>query len=44
MSDKPSKINITDDMIAERRGDTGKMPADMPEWMANTITYKVYTK
>ena len=38
MSDKPSKINITDDMIAERRGDTGKMPADMPEWMANTIT------
>ena len=38
MSEEPSKINITDDMIAERRGDTGKMPADMPEWMATTIT------
>ena len=38
MSDEPSKIDITDEMIAERRGGTGKMPADMPEWMANTIT------
>ena len=38
MSDEPSKINITDEMIAERRGGTGKMPADMPEWMSNTIT------
>ena len=38
MSDEPSKIDITDEMIAERRGSTGKMPADMPEWMANTIT------
>ena len=38
MSDEPSKIDITDEMIAERRGGAGKMPADMPEWMANTIT------
>ena len=38
MSDEPSKIDITDEMIAERRGGTGKMPADMPEWMATTIT------
>ena len=38
MSDEPSKIDITDEMIAERRGGTGKMPAEMPEWMANTIT------
>ena len=34
MSDKPSKIDITDEMIAERRGGTGKMPADIPGWMA----------
>ena len=38
MSDEPSKIDITAEMIAERRGGTGKMPADMPEWMATTIT------
>ena len=38
MSDEPSKLDITDEMIAERQGGTGKMPADMPEWMANTIT------
>ena len=38
MNDKPSKIDISDEMIAERRGGSGKMPADMPTWMANTIT------
>ena len=38
MNEKPSKIDISDEMIAERRGGSGKMPADMPVWMANTIT------
>ena len=38
MNDKPPKIDISDEMIAERRGGSGKMPADMPSWMANTIT------
>ena len=38
MNDKPSKIDISDEMIAERRGGSGRMPADMPTWMANTIT------
>ena len=38
MNDKPPKIDISDEMIAERRGSSGKMPADMPVWMANTIT------
>ena len=38
MNDKPPKIDISDEMIAERRGGSGKMPADMPAWMANTIT------
>ena len=38
MSDEPSKLDITDEMIAERRGGSGKMPDDMPKWMASTIT------
>ena len=38
MSDKQSKLDISDEMIAERRGGSGKMPADMPSWMAKTIT------
>ncbi len=38
MNDKPSKIDISDEMIAERRGGLGKMPDDMPLWMAKTIT------
>ena len=38
MNDEPSKIDITDEMIAERRGSSGKMPADMPTWMAKIIT------
>ena len=29
MNDKPPKIDISDEMIAERRGGSGKMPADM---------------
>ena len=38
MSDKQSKLDISDEMIAERRDGLGKMPADMPMWMAKTIT------
>ena len=38
MSDKPTKLDITDEMIAERRGGSGQMPSDMPKWMASTIT------
>ena len=38
MNDKPTKLDISDEMIAERRGGSGKMPADMPMWMAKTIT------
>ena len=37
MANEPSKIDTSDEMIAERRGDSGKMPADMPLWMAKTI-------
>ena len=38
MSEKPSKLDISDEMIAERRGGSGKMPEDMPSWMAKSIT------
>ena len=38
MNDKPTKIDISDEMIAERRGGSGKMPDDMPRWMALSIT------
>ena len=38
MSDEPSKLDISDEMIAERRGSSGSMPSDMPRWMANSIT------
>ena len=37
MADEPSKLDISDDMIAERRGGSGKMPEDMPTWMAKSI-------
>ena len=33
-----TKIDVSDEMIAERRQGTGKMPDDMPKWMASTIT------
>ena len=32
------KFDKSDEMIAERRQGTGKMPDDMPKWMALTIT------
>ena len=34
-----TKFDKTDEMIAERRQGTGKMPDDMPKWMASTITH-----
>ena len=37
MSDEINKLDISDEMIAERRQGTGKMPDDMPKWMASTI-------
>ncbi len=37
MTDEPSKLDISDEMIAERRGGSEKMPDDMPSWMANAI-------
>ena len=37
MAEEPSKLDISDEMIAERRGGSGKMPEDMPSWMAKTI-------
>ena len=37
MSDEPGKLDISDEMIAERRGGSGKMPSDMPSWMASSI-------
>ena len=38
MSDEPGKLDISDEMIAERRGGSGKMPDEMPLWMAKSIT------
>ncbi|MAH02200.1 MAG: TRAP transporter permease DctQ, partial [Candidatus Pelagibacter sp.] len=37
MAKKSTKLDISDEMIAERRGGTGKMPDDMPSWMAKSI-------
>ena len=37
MTDKPTNLDISDEMIAERRGGSGKMPEDMPIWMAQAI-------
>ena len=37
MAEEPSKLDISDEMIAERRGGSGKMPEDMPIWMSKTI-------
>jgi len=40
MSESLDKLDVTDELIAERRKDyTGKLPEDMPLWMAKTITY-----
>ena len=37
MTEEPGKLDISDEMIAERRGGSGKMPEDMPTWMSKTI-------
>ena len=37
MTDEPGKLDISDEMIAERRGGSAKMPDDMPLWMAKSI-------
>ena len=37
MTNEPSKLDISDEMIAERRGGSGKMPENMPRWMAVSI-------
>ena len=37
MADEPGKLDISDEMIAERRGSSVKMPSDMPPWMASSI-------
>ena len=39
MADEIDKLDITDELIAERRsGSPGDLPEDMPPWMAKTIT------
>ena len=38
MANEPEKLDISDEMIAERRGGSGKMPENMPRWMAVSIT------
>ena len=38
MSEEITKLDISDETIAERRSGSGKMPDDMPQWMASTIT------
>ncbi len=38
MAEEPTRLDISDEMIAERRGGSGKMPEDMPKWMAKSIT------
>jgi len=30
---KPMKLDISDEMIAERRGGSGPMPKSMPKWI-----------
>ena len=37
MANKPTKLDVSDEMIAERRGVSKKMPKDMPIWMSKTI-------
>ena len=37
MGDDNKKLDTSDEMIAERRSDSSKMPEDMPKWMASSI-------
>ena len=38
MAEEPTRLDISDEMIAERKRGSGKMPDDMPKWMALSIT------
>ena len=38
MSDETTKLDTSEEMIAERRSGSVKMPDDMPKWMAALIT------
>ena len=38
MAEEPTRLDISDEMIAERKGGSAKMPDDMPKWMALSIT------
>ena len=37
MAKKNTRLDVSDEMIAERKGSSVKMPKDMPKWMASTI-------
>ena len=37
MAKKKARLDISDEMIAERRGSSRKMPKDMAKWMAKSI-------
>ena len=37
MAKKKPQFDISDEMIAERRKGSVKMPKDMPKWMASLI-------
>ena len=37
MTEEPGRLDISDEMIAERRGGSVKMPDDMPTWMSKII-------
>ena len=37
MAKKKGRLDISDEMIAERRGSSSKMPKDKPKWMAKSI-------
>ncbi len=39
MANEPKDLDITDELIAERRGEPGDLPDDMPRWMAGTIKW-----
>ena len=38
MSDRTTKLDTSEEMIAERKQGSAKMPDDMPKWMASLIT------
>ena len=40
MADEPGKLDISDEMIAERRGGSGKMPEEMPLSFSENVAYR----